>query len=62
MGQNPLVSFNWLVIYEKIRAHLKRISDSLGSGILEFTLVMDGTKVSKSKHIPQNYKAIMKKI
>ena len=40
-------------------AHLTRLSDSLGSRRLAFTLAMNRTKVAQAKKMYQNYKAII---
>eukprot|EP00978_Attheya_sp_CCMP212_P020410 scaffold58340_cov41-Attheya_sp.AAC.1 len=40
-------------------AQLVRLSNSLGSGRLAFTLAIDGTKVAQTKQISQKYKAII---
>ena len=59
MGQNKFISFYQSIIEEKMKSQLTRISDSLGSGKLEFTLDIDGTKLAQAKQIYQNYKAII---
>eukprot|EP00978_Attheya_sp_CCMP212_P019229 scaffold53623_cov55-Attheya_sp.AAC.3 len=59
MGRNPFISFDQSIIEGKMRALLLRLSDSLGSGRLAFTLAIDGTKVAQAKQISQKYNAII---
>ena len=59
MGRNQFILFYQSVIEEKIRAQLMRLSDSILSGRLAFTLAVYGNKVSQAKQISQKYKAII---
>eukprot|EP00978_Attheya_sp_CCMP212_P021140 scaffold61385_cov31-Attheya_sp.AAC.1 len=59
MARNPFISFNQSIIKEKMSAQLVRLSNSLGSGRLAFTLAIDGTRVAQAKQISQKYKAII---
>ena len=59
VGRNPLISFDQSIIKDNTRAQLTRISNSLGSRRLAFTLAIDSTKFAKKQKIPQKYKAII---
>ena len=59
MGINPFISFNWSTIEDRMRAQITRLSYSLGSGRISFTLDIDGTRVAQANQISQKYKAII---
>ena len=59
MGINPFISFNWSTIEDRMRAQITRLSYSLGSGRISFTLDIDGTRFAQANQISQKYKSII---
>eukprot|EP00957_Ditylum_brightwellii_P097593 7432133-Ditylum_brightwellii.AAC.1 len=49
--RQPFIHFNESMVKERIRLHLIRLTDALGSGRPAFSFAIDGIKVAKTKEI-----------